>query len=103
MFAPVRVCHCAYGLRYGGVHGVEAGVERQAGDGRPGGGDGPGGGGRAQHSARGRRLFAGVSAATAAVCSAATAAAALLVTELLFSPPFCPPVGEPDLDMRREY
>jgi hypothetical protein len=99
MFAPVRVCHCAYGLRYGGVHGVEAGVKRQAGDWRPGGGDGPGSGGRAQHSPRGRRLFPGVSAATTAAVCAAAAATALLVTELLFSPPFCPPVGEPDLNI----
>ena len=86
---PVGVSHGA-GLWYGGIHGVEARVERQPGDGARGWG-GARGAWRPQHGP--------------GVCPVARLDAAapgsLLVPQLLLPPPLGAPVGEPNLQRLR--
>ena len=91
---PVGVRHGAW-LRDGGIHRVEAGVERQPGHG-PGGGGGPRGAGGSEHGAsasprarRPRRLHRGAGPRP------------LLVPEFLLPPPLGAPVGEPNLHTLR--
>ena len=86
---PVGVSHGA-GLWYGGIHGVEARVERQPGDGARCGGWARGAW-RPQHGpgvCPVARLHAG-------------APGSLLVPQLLLPPPLGAPVGEPNLQRLR--
>ena len=88
--SPVGVSHGA-GLWYGGIHGVEARVERQPRDGTRSWCWARGAGG-AQHGAAGGRPVARLQAA---------APGSLLVPQFLLPPPLGPPVGEPNLQRLR--